>query len=297
MSHKSSMKPGFVQFVYMPPPDIKAPLEILKWQLNELAAMGGKVLNGGFGFPEAPAEREEIKNILTGKNLEFEFYAMGWMDLTGPNAKQAREALLKSIQLSKDFNSKILRSAYNGRLEYEHSRFNKAIPIKEHMKRVADNLKEAAKIFEDEGVYLAVENHCDFSGKEYAEIFSSVNSKHIGCGLDTGNSYTVYCEPNDDVDYLAEFTFSCHIKDMAMMHFKNDADLIPYQARGVALGDGNVDIPRTIDVLDKKSPFAEGLRLIIEQGWMHIPEGENPREYNAKCLKKGMKYLKSLLGQ
>ena len=298
MSNKTSMKTGFVPNAYMPPKDIKleSPFEILKWQLNELAKMGGAVLNGGFRFPEKQDEKEEIKQILTEKNLEIEFYAAPFMGLAGSDSKEAREAVISSIKRSKEFGNKILRSAYNGRLEYKRSRFNKEIPLKEHLRLVIENLKEMAQIFESEGVYLAVENHCDFTGKDFAEIFSAVNSKHIGSGLDTGNSYTVYADPIDDAEALAEYTFSTHIKDMMMMEMRTGLGLIPLQARGCAIGDGNIDIPYIIDLLDKKSPFASGLRLIIEQGWMYVPEGIDSGQYNRDCLLKGMKYLNGLLG-
>jgi sugar phosphate isomerase/epimerase len=315
MSHKASMKPGFVQFIYMPPQDIKDPFEGLKWQLNELAAMGGKVLNGMFGFPEEPAKKEELKALLASKGLEVEPYAMGWQGLTGNDKAKAREDLEKSIANAKYYGATVLRSAYNGRLIHELSRFNKKIAIKDHMKTVIDGLKEAAKIFEANGVYLAIENHCDFTGKEFAEIFSAVGNKHVGSGFDTANGYTVYQDPNDEIEYVAEFTISAHIKDMSVDQFSKketlrtvlnkdfiDAtaanipmDHIPYLAQGCAVGDGNVDIPKMIDWLDKKSPYAEGMHLIIEQGWMYVPEGETGASWNAKCLKKGMPYLKSLL--
>lgn len=296
MSNKSSMKTGFVQYICMPK-GIESPLEIVKWQLEQLAAMDGTVMNVGFAFPAAGEEKEEIKQILKERKLELEFYSAPFTGLIGPEAKQARKAMIDSIRRSAEFGSNILRSAYNGGQEYKYSRFNKDIPLKEHMETVIKMLKEAAKIFEAEGAYLAVENHCDFTGKEFAEIFSAVGSKHIGSGFDTGNSYTVYTDPNDDAEALAEFTFSVHVKDMKLVGMRTGLGLIPFQARGCAVGDGNVDIPYIVDLLDRKSPFANGLRLIIEQGWMTVPEGEDSGEYNRECLKKGMKYLNGVLGR
>jgi sugar phosphate isomerase/epimerase len=294
---KRTMKTGFMQFSYMPPKQTKEmdPLALILWQAKELMVMGGSVLCGGFALPGDEAGKERIRDFFTKNKLEFELYASGWRDFK-TDKKQAKETILADIARSKYFGNRILRSAYNGGLEYEFSRFNKARPVKEQMKFVISCLKEAAKIFEAEGVYLAVENHCDFTGKELAEILSAVNSAHVGCALDTGNSYTVYTDPNDDVDALAEFTFTTHIKDMAVVRYESDLDLIPFQARGCAVGDGNVDVKRTVDLLAKKSPFAKGLRLIIEHGWMEIPKGEDGRAYGRKCVKKGLKYLNNLIG-
>ncbi|MDR2079923.1 MAG: sugar phosphate isomerase/epimerase [Treponema sp.] len=294
-SVRQSMKTGFMQFAYMPPDKMK-PLDLITWQAKELMAMGGNVLCGGFSLPEEDAGKEEIRELFTKNNLEFELYASGWQDFKTDKEK-AKEAVLASIRRSKYFDNIILRSAYNGGLRYELSRFNRERPVKEQMQFVISCLKDAAGIFEAEGVYLAIENHCDFTGRELAEILSAVNSKHVGCALDTGNSYTVYTDPNDDMDVLAEFTFTTHIKDMAVVRYESSLDLIPFQARGCAVGDGNVDVKRAVDLLSKKSPFARGLRLIIEHGWMEIPQGEDPGEYGRACLKKGMKYLNNLIGR
>jgi sugar phosphate isomerase/epimerase len=292
-SNKHTMKTGFMQFAYMPPEKME-PLELIKWQVKALQSMGGSVLCGGFSLPEDEAGREELRDLFAKNKLEFELYTFGWQDFK-TDKKKAREAVLASIKRSLYFDNRILRTAYNGSLKYELSRFNKDNPVKDQMKFVAACLKEAGKVFEGEGAYLAIENHCDFTGKELAEILGAVNSPHVGCALDTGNSYTVYADPNDDMDALAEFTFTTHIKDMAVKPHNIPADLIPFQARGVAVGDGNVDVKRAIDILDKKSPFSKGLRLIIEHGWMDVPEGEDKGEYNRKCLKKGMKYLNGLI--
>jgi sugar phosphate isomerase/epimerase len=295
MNNKQTMKTGFMQFAYMPPKQMP-PLELIKWQLQELIVMRGNVLCGGFSLPEDESGKEELRELFAKNSLEFELYASGWQEFKADKEK-AKEAVLASIKRSKYFNNTILRSAYNGGLQYELSRFNRNWPVKEQMKLVTSCLKEAAKIFEAEGVYLAIENHCDFTGRELAEILSAVNSKHVGCALDTGNSYTVYTDPNDDMDALAEFTFTTHIKDMAVVRYKSSLDLIPFQARGCAVGDGNVDVKRAIDLLSRKSPFAKGLRLIIEHGWMEIPQDEDPGEYNRACLKRGIKYLNGLIGR
>jgi hypothetical protein len=292
---KQTMKTGFMQFAYMPPKQME-PQALITWQAKELMAMGGSVLCGGFSLPEDEGGRETIRDFFVKNKLEFELYASGWQDFKTDKAK-AKEAVLASITRSKYFGNNILRTAYNGGLQYELSRFNRARPVKEQMKFVTSCLREAAKIFEAEGAYLAIENHCDFTGKELAEILSAVNSAHVGCALDTGNSYTVYADPNDDMDALAEFTFTTHIKDMAVVRYESPLDLIPFQARGCAVGDGNVDVKRAVDLLAKKSPFAKGLRLIIEHGWMEIPKGEDKQAYGRKCLKKGIKYLNGLIGK
>ena len=136
------------------------------------------------------------------------------------------------------------------------SRFKRDLSISEHLGFLIRNLKEAAKIFEDHKVYYVIENHCDFAGREFVRIFEAVDSTHAGSALDTGNGYTVYWDPNDDVDVLAPYAITTHIKDMRVEDY--ESDLIPFQARGCALGEGHVDIPRVLELLETYSPRAEG---------------------------------------
>jgi hypothetical protein len=63
------------------------------------------------------------------------------------------------------------------------------------------------------------------------------------------------------------------------------------------VGDGNVDIPRALDLLDAKSPFAKGLHIVIEQGWMNYDDIKDTEAYDKECVHKGLKYLKTLLGR
>jgi len=296
VSLKHAMKTGFCQSA-LPPPSFPpmSPVDAVKWQIDRCVEMGGAVLCGGFGFPEGERERAAIRDHLQAAGVEFEFYAMGWQSLNGPGREQGMEQLRKSFEQSAYFGNKILRSAYNFGLRYEFSRFNKAKPLAAHMREVIALLKETAAIFEDNGLYLAIENHCDFTAREWAEIFDAVGSKHVGCGYDTANDYTVYADPNEQAEYIAPWVISTHMKDMAcVQYWTADRDLIPYQARGTALGDGNVDIPRMLALFDQKSPWADGLRLIIEQGWMDIPPGVNPADLHARYLRKGMAYLNAL---
>jgi sugar phosphate isomerase/epimerase len=245
---------------------------------------------------------EDIKRHMAETDNELEIGApvFGTMaakgSLIGENKEEIRAIIDAQIKAAKFLGVKILRGAY-GKLKAAYTRFNKDYPLKDHIKFLVDNLKETAKIFEGEGLYFAIENHCDFKGKEFAEIFAAVNSKHVGCTLDTANGFTVYCDPNEDVEYLAPYAFTTHIKDMLVQDFESQYGLIPFQARGTAVGDGSVDIPRAIELLDQKSPFSKGLHLVIEQGWMNYDNITDREAYDKECVHKGLKYLKGLLGR
>ena len=302
MSNMKSWRLGFVGFIYTPPKSITDPIEGLKWHMSKTHELGGGATQYSPPYKWTDKVLNDIKEHMAKTDMELELGApiFGGMQmkgsLTGDNKDEIRATLDSQIKAAKFLGIKILRGAY-GKLKLEYSRFNKNYPLKEHKKFLIKNLKAAGKIFEDNGLYFAIENHCDFTGKEFAEIFDAVGSKHVGCTLDTANGYTVYCDPNEDVEYLAPYAFTTHIKDMLVQDFASPFGLIPYQARGCAVGDGNVDIPKALKLLDKKSPFSKGLHVVIEQGWMNYDNVKNKEAYDKECVHKGLKYLKNLLGR
>jgi sugar phosphate isomerase/epimerase len=302
MNNKSTMKLGFVGFIYTPPKEIQSPVEGLKWHMAKTKELGGGVTQFIVPLEWDQKILEDIKEHMAKTENELELGApiFGTLALKGSlldeNRKEIRDIIDAQIKAAHFLNVKILRGAY-GKLKLEYTRYNKNFPRKDHINYVINNLKEAAKIFEDAGLYFALENHCDFTGKEFAEMFSVVNSSHIGCTLDTANGFTIYNDPNEDVEYLAKYAFTTHIKDMLVQDFESDFGLIPYQARGCAVGDGNVDIPRALDLLDQQSPFSKGLHLIIEQGWMNYDTVTDRDAYDKECVHRGLAYLKSILGR
>ena len=210
MSYKSTMKIGFVGWVYTPPRDIQAPLEYVKWQINKAAELGCNVFQPSFPCPEDDDSLKILRELAENKNIELEFNApYEIFSLIGTNSKDAIKVVKESIRKAKLLGTKIMRTGY-GRFTIDTTRFNKRISLKQHLQFVVNNLKEAAKIFEDEGIYLAIENHCDFTGKEWAEVFTEVGSPFVGCALDTGNGYTVYCDPNEDIETCRIYDYNTY---------------------------------------------------------------------------------------
>jgi len=302
MSNRSTWRLGFVGFIYTPPAEITDPIEKVKWHMSKTQELGGGVTQIAWPIDWTDANLNIIKEHMakTDNEVELGIQIFGTRNaagsLIGENKEEIKKGILERIKIAKFLGTNILRSAY-GRLNIATSRFNKEFPLKEHMKFVVDNLKETAKILEDHDMYLALENHCDFTGKEFAQMFGEVGSKHIGCTLDSANGFTVYCDPNEDVEYLAPYAVTTHIKDMLVVDFKSDYGLHNMQARGCAVGDGHVDIKRCLDLLDEKSPFSKGLHIVIEHGWMSYEGIADPPAYEKECVHKGLAYLKGLMGR
>jgi len=269
------------------------------WFIGRMAELGcGSAQT--IGIRNDPELLKRIKALCQEKDVELDCAAQGVWGLSGPSAEDSRAQLLESISIAQQAGSNIIRTGY-GRLNVATSRFSKSPSSVEQMARFVENLRIAAKIVEDHGVFLAIENHCDFSGREWAEIFDAVGSPNVGAALDTANGYTVFCDPNDDVQALAPYTITTHLKDMRVVDarelpfIQSSGPLIPMLPVGCALGEGNVDIPLAIETLAAKSPHAEGLHLIIEIGWEPVPEGKTQEENRLDLFHKSITYLKSIL--
>ncbi len=64
---------------------------------------------------------------------------------------------------------------------------------------------------------------------------------------------------------------------------------------GCAVGEGNVDIPLAVDTFAAKSPYAEGLHLIIELGWQPVTPGMTREESTLDMFHRSVEYLKTLI--
>jgi sugar phosphate isomerase/epimerase len=299
MSFFDSMKLGFVGFIYPPPQTVTDMIERIKWQTSKVHELGGSVFHqGGMPLlPDEPGKLEELKAHIDSIDVELELGCPYIFGLTGSDGAETRAALAKQIKKAQFLGIKIMRAGY-GKMNVLTSRYNKNYPLKDHIDFVVKNLIEAGKIFKDAGIHFALEIHCDFLGSDLADIFTRVDSDFVGCALDTANGFTIFNDANKEVEELAPFAFTTHIKDMVILDNDPASGLVPLQAWGCSLGEGNVDIPRALKLLDSKSPMASGLHLIIEQSWMKFDDSITDRDAYAKeSVHKSMAYLKQLLGR
>jgi sugar phosphate isomerase/epimerase len=172
MSNKSTWRLGFVGFIYTPPADVTDPVEKIKWHMSKTQELVGGPSVTQHSPPMDWTDKilNEIKEHMQKTDNELELGApiFGLMDLkgslAGENKEEIRKVLDSQIKAAKFLGIKILRAAY-GKLKVEFTRFNKNYPLAEHKQFVIKNLKEAAKIFEDNGVYLALETTAILPGR------------------------------------------------------------------------------------------------------------------------------------
>jgi len=133
-------------------------------------------------------------------------------------------------------------------------------------------------------------------------VLAEVGSPYVGCALDTANSCTVFCDPEDDIQDLAPYTATAHMKDMLMVDTCRmkalhclPFTLIPMLPNGVALGEGNVHIVGAIKTPGKWNPHAEGLHLIIETGWIRYGPDDDTQQVLTGIFERSVSYLRDVL--
>jgi sugar phosphate isomerase/epimerase len=96
---------------------------------------------------------------------------------------------------------------------------------------------------------LAIENHKGWRSAEQAAWLKRLGSEYVGVHLDFGNNVALCEDPMQTLDTLLPFTFSGHIKDMAVAPY-DDGFLLSE----VVLGDGFLDLKTMVRKLRQKDP-------------------------------------------
>ncbi len=170
-----------------------------------------------------------------------------------------------------------MRTAY-GDQTLQRTRFASR-PLDEHLRYLVANLREAARVAKDQGVLLAIENHTDFSGPEWRRVLTEVDLPQIRFAFDSGNGFTIYCDPVEDADALAPWSVTTHIKDMHVVENPRPAQgfsaLVPFGLVGCPVGQGNVDLRAIIKRLFEESPLGSDIPLIVEPSWPAVAPGDD----------------------
>jgi sugar phosphate isomerase/epimerase len=122
------------------------------------------------------------------------------------------------------------------------------------------DLAAVARLAEQAGTRVLLENHEDFTGPELAHILSAVDSPWIGALFDYGNSMMVGEEPMTALAAIRPFVRSAHLKDHACVLVDGAWWIV-----GTPIGDG------VLPILDlTRELVAAGLdRIIFSSVWAY----------------------------
>ncbi|MFM1879168.1 MAG: hypothetical protein RLZZ241_2034 [Bacteroidota bacterium] len=127
-------------------------------------------------------------------------------------------------------------------------------------------LRRAEPIVRKYKVKLAVENHKDWTIAEFKEILNSLGSEWVGITLDTGNNISLLEDPMEVVRELAPYTFSVHLKDMAVAPYEEG-----FLLSEVNLGMGYLDIAEMVRVIRSARPEVRFNLEMITRDPLQIP--------------------------
>ena len=323
MGNTYDFRVGFQPFNLMPPDGTPSGMESFRWTIEECGRLGARAISL---FPNLiPKELSasvlgEMKAMADEKDVKFILYPFTVWGLAGlpmrvasfgaagrlmgaekpedvPDATAAQKGVENTMRLAEALGAEILCAGY-GQSSVATSRWNKQFPFSEQKKFIVANLREMAKMLEGTSLTLAYENHCDFNGREVAQILAETDSEHVRSLYDFGNGAVACCDPMEDVEYLAPYAVAAHFKDFAVVDNPLRTKLypdMPLTVTGCYLGDGFIDFDRILRALIEKAPRPQGMILLAEPAFK-LPTNDAERddrvEYNRKI---SQQYVKKML--
>jgi sugar phosphate isomerase/epimerase len=160
-----------------------------------------------------------------------------------------------AVRAAKDVDAVCVHAAMTGR-RYED--FETLAAFQASFAQNKKSVTLAEPILRKHQVKLAIENHKGWRSGEQAAWLKSVGSEYVGVCFDFGNNLSLCEDPAESLRTLAPYTLYCHIKDMAVEAYEDG-----FLLSEVPLGEGFLDIPKMVGVLQAKDPaMILGLEMI-----------------------------------
>lgn len=224
--------------------------------IDEAADLGFSGLNLGvqnlphlFLLNDDPSYLAEIRSHLEERGLGLDTETMG-IDL----ANFASE-LETSRQLGAEYLRTYMLRSYIPR--------DGAVPP-QLMDEFVKFMSAAARLAEEAGLTILMENHEDLTAKEVVEVLERVNHPRVQALFDYGNSAIFMEEPLVSARLLGKYSRSAHLKDQVAIRAGAAGNAEP-RWLGVPLGEGNLPILATTRILQ-----AAGVkRVCFENCWAY----------------------------
>lgn len=160
-----------------------------------------------------------------------------------------------AIKTARDVNAVCVHAAMTGR-RYED--FDTLADFQASFARNRQAVTLAEPVLRKHRVKLAIENHKGWRAAEQAAWLSAVGSEFVGVCFDFGNNISLCEAPMESLRLLAPFTLYTHIKDMGVEPYEDG-----FLLSEVPLGEGLLDVPAMVKVLQAKDPeIILGLEMI-----------------------------------
>ncbi len=161
------------------------------------------------------------------------------------NGPPARDRLLEGLRIAQAVGSHVLRC-------YMGSNADRVgpVPLEAHMENTVKVFRSVRSEALDLGVKIALENHAgDMQAREVKTIIEEAGKDFVASCLDTGNPVWCIEDPFVTLETLAPYVVTTHVRDSCIFEVPRGAAV-----QWVALGDGNVDFVRFVDLFRKVCP-------------------------------------------
>ncbi len=120
-----------------------------------------------------------------------------------------------------------------------------------HLMRIV--LRAIAETCEENGVYIAVEQHGPYTAKieRMKRILALVDSPWIKCNFDCGNTFLAGSDPYEMLEAVIDKVVHVHAKDISVQQAESQRGKVTGTAVGCACGDGVIDWRRLVGRLKK----------------------------------------------
>jgi len=125
------------------------------------------------------------------------------------------------------------------------------VPFDRHIAEATRTLRAAAPFAEDLGIAIAVENHggVDLLARELRDLIEAVGSDFVRVCLDTGNPTYAAEDAVLAAEVLAPYVVTTHLRDTRIWA-TDDGAIVQW----APVGDGNVDLRRIIEIVERHAP-------------------------------------------
>jgi len=193
---------------------------------------------------------------------ELNFFLEGQISL--PKADEPLDRFEQEVKETKKADVDVIRTVCLSGRRYET--FDTRSAFQKFKKDSIQALQRVEPVLRKHRMKLAVENHKDWRSAEFVEILKGIDSEWIGVTLDTGNNIALLEDPMEVVEALAPYTYSVHLKDMAVEEYEDG-----FLMSEVILGDGFLDIEGMISVIRKQNPDIRFNLEMITRDPLKIP--------------------------
>ena len=221
---------------------------------HQLGGGGVQVIVNGWTPEFAKKVRDERE--------KYGLYLEGSIGL--PKKADGVAAFEQDVINAKEAGANVLRTVCSSGRRYETYHSEQA--YQDMKKGALTSLQLVEPVLRKHKVKLGIENHKDFLAPELAALIKQVNSEWIGVTLDFGNSMALLEDPMEVVQTLAPYTFSTHVKDMAVEEYPDG-----FLLSEVPMGKGVLDLKKMIDLCKQHNPSGTFSLEMITRDPLEIP--------------------------